>query len=145
MVLAGAYAATATPSLAATKGGWTTKVFESFWRAPSAEVTRRATYHPQLTAWWPFTPGPLVGPSAYIKSVTTLLTLIPDVKLVVDDATDLGDVHFVRWTARGTPPVGPHEWRGAGFVRTRDGVMVENWIFSDHPVFQRLADEILQA
>lgn len=50
-----------------------------------------------------------------------------------------GDLVFVRWAARGTGPDGPFTGIGTDRLRLRDGLVIDNLIMSDMPVFEALA------
>jgi hypothetical protein len=50
-----------------------------------------------------------------------------------------GEFVFLRWNGRGTGPDGAFQAIGVDRVRLRDGLVAENLILSDHPIFAVLA------
>lgn len=122
--------------------GWSVGSWRDFWRRPSAEVALRRVPRivtPDVVAIWPRSPGAVRGPEGYAGRVVDLLTLVPDLRLDLAEQAADGDVVFIRWMARGTGPDGPFEGIGTDRIRLRDGLVAENLIMSDMPIFGRLA------
>ena len=77
----------------------------------------------------------------YAEVIEDLLLSVPDLSLSVPDYAVAGDLTFVRWVATGTAPDGAFEALGCDRVRVRkDGLVVENYIFCDHPFFSVVAE-----
>lgn len=118
-------------------GGWI-----GFWSNPSAEVARAripTVVAPDVTATWPRSLRQVHGAQEYAERVTTLLALVPDLRLELCEQARDGDVVFLRWAARGTGPDGAFAGIGTDRIRLRDGLVTDNLIMSDMPVFRHLA------
>lgn len=122
--------------------GWSVESWIRFWGTPSAEVARTripTVVAPEVTATWPRSHRQVQGPAEYAERVVMLLALVPDLRLELAEQAREGDVVFLRWTARGTGPDGPFTGIGTDRLRLRDGLVVDNLIMSDMPVFEALA------
>jgi hypothetical protein len=122
--------------------GWTIDSWRRFWSNPSIEVARAripTIVAPEVTATWPRSAREARGPEEYAARVVALLALVPDLRLALAEQAREGDGVFLRWTASGTGPDGPFTGIGTDRIRLRDGLVVENLIMSDMPVFAALA------
>ena len=123
--------------------GWTVDLFASFWAKPSASMDRI----PELVAseiigHWPGGATLVRGAQAYWRYVVELLNLVPDFRLRVLESASKGGVHFILWEAFGTGPDGPFTCIGCDCIRTRDGIVLENYVNADHPIFCALAARV---
>jgi len=66
-----------------------------------------------------------------------LLTIVPDLRLKLEEHATSDEFTVVRWTGRGTGPGGPLE--ANGIDRVRDSKVIENRIVSDAAIFEDLA------
>ena len=122
--------------------GWSVESWQRFWADPSAEIARAripTIVAPEVTATWPRSTRRVQGAADYAARVVALLILVPDLRLECAEHAQDGDVTFIRWSARGTGPEGPFTGIGTDRIRLRDGLVVDNLIMSDLPVFEALA------
>ncbi len=126
--------------------GWSLESWKAFWAAPSVEIA--ATRVPRITAEdveavWPRSQHPVRGPRAYAGRVIDLLSLVPDLRLELQEYAGSGEIHFLRWQAHGSSQDGRFKGIGCDRIMLRDGLVVSNLVMSDMPVFDLL--EALQA
>ena len=122
---------------ALTARGWSPELFAEFWAAPDAKYLPPMCA-PDIVGHWPGVDRPVRGVSAYIGALTDLLALLPDLRLEVPAHAVNGDTGFVRWVMHATGANGPFRLDGVDCVRTRDGLVVENFINFDSARFQAL-------
>ncbi|UYN96123.1 MAG: nuclear transport factor 2 family protein [Enhydrobacter sp.] len=130
------------PSPRAPLRGWTVDTFKRFWARPSLDHLEGidAILAPDIVGYWPRPIGKVEGIAAYTGIIEALLRTVPDLSLSVPDHAVSGNLSFVRWVAAGTGPDGRFEALGCDRVRVRDdGLVVENYIFCDHPFFAAVA------
>jgi hypothetical protein len=65
-----------------------------------------------------------------------LLTIVPDLRLKLEEHATSDEFTVVRWTGRGTGPGGPLEANGIDRIRVQ---VIENRIVSDAAIFEDLA------
>jgi hypothetical protein len=121
---------------------WSIESWRRFWSNPSAEVARAripTVVAPEVTATWPRSTRQVRGPEEYAARVTALLALVPDLRLELAEYAQNGDVVFIRWAARGSGPDGAFTGIGTDRIRLRDGLVIDNLIMSDMPIFEALA------
>lgn len=122
---------------------WSVEGWRSFWARPSISVAMERV--PSVTAhdivgYWPRATRPVVGREAYTKRIVNLLMFIPDFRAELAEHAANGEFTFIRWAASGTGPDGPFSAIGVDRLRLRDGLVAENMIISDHPIFEALTD-----
>jgi len=78
----------------------------------------------------------VVGWEDYTQPIVDLLTFIPDFRAELAEHATNGEFVFLRWAATGTAPDGPFSAIGVDRVRVRGGLVAENLIISDHPIFE---------
>lgn len=123
--------------------GWTIETFKRFWAKPSLDYIRGidAIIAPDIVGYWPRPIGTVEGAGRYAEVIEDVLLAVPDLSLSVPDYAVSGSLTFVRWVAVGTGPNGRFEALGCDRVRVReDGVVVENYVFCDHPFFGVVAE-----
>ena len=122
--------------------GWTVEAFKMFWAKPDASQLGavRAILTDDIVGYWPRPIGVVRGPDAYMRVIEAVLKAGPDFSLTVPENASTGDFHFVRWVAKGNGSDGPYEFSGCDRLRTRNGLVCENYVFCDHPYFARVAD-----
>lgn len=122
---------------------WTVDAFDRFWENPDLRAVE-GILTPDVAGYWPRSPEPVRGPGAYTRAIAELLTILPDFRgRSIEHCGDAGRV-FVRWEARATGPAGPLLITGVDRILLRDGLVAENRIYSDHPVFESLAQRLGQ-
>ena len=128
-------------AIAQPRQGWTVDAFKAFWAKPDPTLLPQieTILTQDIVGHRPRPIGTIRRPSPYMKVIADILTLCPDFSLAVPEAAEVGDFHFVRWMATGTGPDGRFEANGCDRVRTRGGLVCENYVFCDHPVFARVA------
>jgi hypothetical protein len=119
---------------------WTPQAFMAFWKHPDATRVIGAVT-PDIVGFWPRPIGEVRGAAPYVGVIATLLRVCPDFALEVAEAAVSGDLTFIRWIATGTGPEGPFRFNGCDRVRLRGGQVCENYVFCDHPFFERVAAE----
>jgi hypothetical protein len=122
--------------------GWTVQGWSHFWKAPSIEVARKRVplvCAPDIVGYWPRQPVPVHGRDDYCQYILDLLTMVPDLRLKLEEHATSGEFTFVRWTGRGTGPDGPFAANGIDRIRVRDGKVIENRVVSDAAIFEDLA------
>jgi SnoaL-like polyketide cyclase len=123
-------------------GPWSIENWRGFWSDPSPAVALKRVplvVAPDVVGYWPRAPRPVRGREEYAQRIVDLLTLVPDLRLELAEHATNGDVVFVRWNGRGTGPDGPFEAVGADRIIVTDGIVQENLILSDAPIFATLA------
>lgn len=120
---------------------WSIEGFASFWAAPTPARVKRVgeVLAEDVIGHWPRATGPVCGRDAYVGAIARLLECLPDFTGEVAEHAANGDFVFVRWVGKATFPVGPPMITGVDRLRLQDGLVAENLIHSDHPVFELLA------
>src|SRR5436190_13647607 len=110
---------------------WTIDAFKTFWAKPDASQLPAilSIVTDDIVGYWPRPIGEIRSPRPYLKVIADILTMCPDFSLVVPEHATTGDFTFVRWIATGTGPLGRFEFTGCDRVRTRAGLVCENYIF----------------
>lgn len=124
-----------------TRLSWTVEAFARFWENPDLS-TVGLVLTDDVTGYWPRRSSPVRGRAAYTNAIAELLVIVPDFRGRVVDHCGNEDRVFVHWEAQGTGPAGPTIITGVDRVVLRDGLVVENRIYSDHPIFEALADRL---
>jgi hypothetical protein len=125
---------------------WTVELFERFWAKPVATEERvPQIVAPDIVGYWPGCDAPVRGARKYWKVIADLLALCPDFTLRVLAHATNGEFTFVHWEARATGVAGPFTCTGVDRVRVRDGIVLENRIFCDHPMFRALVTKAASA
>ena len=94
---------------------------------------------PDAVGHWPRFPAPVRGKAAYVKVIADVISLVPDRSIDVAEHATSGEFVFVRWVARGTFRGKRFESNGIDRVHVRNGIVLENYICSDHPMFEQVA------
>jgi hypothetical protein len=110
--------------------------FARFWCDPHPEMLRGGVTD-DVTVYYPGATKPEVGPDAYVAGVQRYLDAVPDLRLEVQEFAHNGDDTFVRWVARGTGAKGRFELYGIDRIRTRDGLVCENYVVYDAATFAK--------
>jgi hypothetical protein len=116
--------------------GWSVEIFARFWAKPDITWVQYAC-HPDVIAYWPFTPKPARGVEEYVKGLAAVLAIVPDITLEVAEHATNGNLVFIRWIARGTGAHGPFELSGIDRFLVRDGLVAENRVFFDSNRFRK--------
>jgi hypothetical protein len=128
--------------LATLARGWSIEGFRQFWAKPDLAVIPqvRALCTEDIVGYWPRPIGTVRGAAPYVAVIEALLRACPDLSLTADDYARSGDLHFVRWVAKGTSAQGPFAVNGIDRIRTRaDGRVCENYVCSDGIFFEDAA------
>jgi SnoaL-like domain len=121
---------------------WSVDSWCTFWANPSAEralVRAPTVITDDVVGVWPHATRPVRGKQEYTQRIVALLSLVPDLHLDLMEHATNGEFVFLRWSGRGTGPDGVFQAFGVDRVRLRDGLVAENLILSDHPIFAVLA------
>ena len=101
------------------------KWFESVWNQRSTETIHRLV-HPNCLGH--HEGSETCGPAALQAMRDRLLTMLPDLQVVIEDVVADGDDAVVRWRFRGTPAnQRPVSFSGMTWMKFRDGQIVEGW------------------
>jgi hypothetical protein len=117
--------------------GWSPELFAAFWAAPDPKYLPDMVTD-DIVGHWPGA-GSVHGAESYIAALVELIALLPDIRLEVPAHAVNGDVAFVRRVMRATGANGPFSLNGVDCVRTRDGLVCENFINFDSAAFRRLS------
>lgn len=129
----------------AAKPAWSAASWAAFWANPDPEVARRrvpTVVRPDVTAHWPHRSAPVRGVNDYRDYILHLLALVPDLRLTMEEHATAGDSTFIRWSGTGTGAEGPFHCTGVDRILVSEGRVVENRIYSDHPIFRTLAARV---
>ena len=120
---------------------WSPEGFKAFWAKPDPSLLLGIfeVITDDIVGYWPRPIGTVREPKPYMKVIAAILDECPDFSLAVPEHASTGDFHFIRWVATGTGPDGRFEFTGCDRVCTRDGLVCENYVFCDHPFFERVA------
>ena len=122
---------------------WSIEGWRAFWSDPRPERAAAGVplvVAPDIVGCWPRATRPVRGVDAYTKYIVDLLTFLPGFRAELMEHAENSNVVFLRWLARGTGPQGPFEARGVDRLILRtDGLVGENMILSDHPIFADIA------
>lgn len=119
---------------------WSVEGFGRFWKNPQNPEIILPVIWPEIAGYWPRAEKPLTGKEAYLKGIIDFLAAVPNFSAKVADYAFNGDCVFIRWEATGKPVVGPKRLTGVDRMILKDGVVLENRIHSDHPIFAHLAE-----
>lgn len=121
---------------------WSIEGFRAFWAAPDLSLVPRVhdVATPAIVGHWPRPIGVVRGARDYVGVIEAIARAIPDLSLTAPEYVADGDLHFVRWVAKGTFSGGRFECDGLDRMRLApDGRVCENYIFCDHPFFADVA------
>ena len=116
---------------------WSAEQFARFWAAPDLSRPSKELA-PDVEGWWPGMTRPLCGVAEYTRPLRKLLERVPDFRLEVAEHASNGDFIFIRWIAHGTDRGEPLRFTGVDRIRQKNGQVVENRIFCDHPLVRSL-------
>lgn len=116
---------------------WSVERFARFWAAPDLSRPSKELA-PDIEGWWPGMKQPLRGVAEYTRPLRKLLERVPDSRLEVAEHASNGDVIFIRWIAHGTDGGEPLRFTGVDRIVQKNGQVVENRIFCDHPLVRSL-------
>ena len=122
--------------------GWSVDSWRTFWADPHAAralVRVPTVVTDDVVGVWPHATRPVRGKQEYTQRIVALLSLVPDLHLDLMEHATNGEFVFLRWSGRGTGPDGAFQAIGVDRVRLRYGLVAENLILSDHPIFAVLA------
>ncbi|WP_049813141.1 nuclear transport factor 2 family protein [Bradyrhizobium japonicum] len=125
---------------------WSIDSWRNFWANPSIDVARKrvpTVVSPEVVGYWPSIKEPVRGTEMYLTRVVQFLTLIPDLRLKLEEHATSGSDTFLRWSATGRGPDGPLEFNGVDRIRLKDGLVIENRVISDHQIFRSLENTIV--
>ena len=117
---------------------WSIEGFRAFWAKPDPALVPRVhdVTADNIVGYWPRPIGKVEGAVPYVAVIAAILRACPDLSLSAPDHARAGDLHFVRWIARGTGPAGRFECNGVDRIRTlADGRIGENYVCSDGELF----------
>lgn len=116
---------------------WSVEKYAAFWAAPDLGSTSDELAA-DIKGYWPGMHEPLQGVEAYVRPLRELLRSVPDFTLEVANHAHYGDTVFIRWIATGTLNGASLSFDGVDCVRHRNGRVIENRIYSDHPLIHAL-------
>jgi SnoaL-like domain len=125
---------------------WSVEAFAAFWADPDpAKVPAiRAVITDDIVGYWPRPIGVVRGAAAYYKVIESVLTAGPRFTLALGEHASTGDFTFIRWIATVTEAGETVQFDGCDRVRTRGGLVCENYVFCDHPFFEKVAGRLRQ-
>ena len=120
---------------------WSVRTFAAFWAEPRPELLSgvRAVLTEDVVGHWPRAIGVVRGADAYYKVIQAVVTAGTHFTLTVGEHATTGDFTFVRWTATVADQGESVQFGGCDRVRTREGKVCENYVFCDHPFFEKVA------
>jgi len=125
---------------------WSVDAFKAFWAKPDPAALTRVpkVLTEDIVGYWPRPIGTVRGAAAYYKTIESVVTAVPDFSLEVGEHASTGDCTFIRWIATATIDGKTEHFSGCDRVRTRGGRVCENYIFCDHPFFDKVAERLRQ-
>jgi hypothetical protein len=125
---------------------WTVDGFKAFWGKgdPARLPAVRDVLTDDIVGYWPRPIGTTHGLQAYYKVIETIITGTPGFSLTVGEHASGGEFTFIRWIATIADAGRTERFTGCDRVRTRNGLVCENYIFCDHPFFERVAAQLEQ-
>jgi hypothetical protein len=90
---------------------------------------------------WPRPIGIVRGAAAYHRVIEAVLTTRPRLTLQIGEHATTGDFTFIRWIGSVGETI---QFDGCDRVRTRGGQVCENYVFCDHPYFEKVAERLRQ-
>jgi limonene-1,2-epoxide hydrolase len=123
---------------------WSVDAFIAFWADPDPArlPAVRAILTDDIIGYWPRPIGIVRGASAYFNVIEAVVTGSPRFALAVAEHATSGEFTFIRWIATVADGAGVVQFDGCDRVRTRDGLVCENYVFCDHPYFEKVADRL---
>jgi hypothetical protein len=123
--------------------GWSVDLFAAFWSKPSASIDRIPPIIARdIVGYWPGGTQPARGAHDYWQYIVELLKLVPDFRVRVMEYAASGEAHFLLWEASGTASDGSFTCTGCDCLRVRAGIVLENRIFCEHPIFKALGARV---
>ncbi|MBL6939988.1 MAG: nuclear transport factor 2 family protein [Alphaproteobacteria bacterium] len=122
---------------------WSVDLFKAFWgkRRPGQPVSVDSIVTPDIVGCWPRPIGIVRGAVPYGRVIQAVLAVSDDFTLTVPEHAATGEFTFVHWHATGTLDGTRLDFHGCDRIRQQpDGRVSENYIFCDHPYFERVAD-----
>lgn len=110
--------------------------FEKFWNGRSPAVAKKYADENSVFHSVDATGGSVKGVSDFLKFHKQLLGAFPDLKFRIEKIVVTGDTAALRWTAKAThegiwmdraPTKKTLNFSGMGFVKVRNGKVVEAW------------------
>ena len=84
------------------------------------------------------------GSEDYCQHIIDLLTMLPNLRLKLEEHATSSEFTFLRWTGYGIGLAEPSQISGVDRIRLRDGRVVENRIISDAAIFEDFARFVAQ-
>lgn len=121
---------------------WSPEAFEAFWANPDPANLPgvRSVITDDIVGHWPRPIGVVRGAAAYYKVIESVVTAGPRFTLRIGEHATTGAFTFIRWIATVTENGAIEEFYGCDRVRTRGGLVCENYVFCDHPFFEKVAE-----
>lgn len=121
------------------KRAWSFDSFAAFWANPDPSRVI-SVLAPDVRAFWPFREEPFVG-GDYVRPIEELVKMVPDLVLTIEARGHGHGTNFLRWSGGGTLEGSRFSFEGVDALKCdRGGQVIENRIFSCHPIFQALAE-----
>ena len=125
---------------------WSVATFGSSWADPDLARAPgvRAVITDDIVGYWPRPIGVVRGAAAYYKVIESVLTAGPRFSLAIGEHAWTGEFTFIRWIATVADKDDTVQFNGCDRVRTRMGLVCENYVFCDHPFFETVARRLSQ-
>jgi len=119
---------------------WSVESFRAFWANPDPKLVAgvRGILTDDIVGYWPRPIGIVRGPAAYTAVIDAVVNSGVRFSLRIGEHASTGDFTFIRWIAT----TNDGEFSGCDRLRTRDGKVCENYVFCDHPFFERVAERL---
>jgi hypothetical protein len=114
---------------------WSVERFERFWAKPDPALVP-ATLPDDVVGHWAGRDEPVRGKQPYTNCIAALVEALPGVSISAAEHASSAEFTFVRWIMHAVGENGPFELTGINLVRTRDGLVTENWIVLDTAAFK---------
>lgn len=115
---------------------WTVAGFESFWSDPQRDASVvPALISEDIVGHWSGVDEPVRGKAAYMHCIRSLIQALPGMHISVEEHATTGEFVFICWIMHAVGEHGAFELVGIDRVRTREGLVCENFVVFDTAAF----------
>lgn len=129
------------------RAGWSVELFRDFWANPNMRQIGDGSgvVTDDIAGYWPRPIGIVRGARDYMNVIAAVVAADPNFTVRIAEHAATGDFTFIRWIATVQENGASVEFTGCDRIRTRDGLACENYVFCDHPYFEKVAAKLHEA